>query len=48
VIRGLIIFINRIVGYIDLRGFHAPLTGILNSFINRSLGYIDLWGFMPH
>jgi hypothetical protein len=33
--RRLNIFINRIVGYIDLGGLHAPLIGGLNIFINN-------------
>jgi hypothetical protein len=47
---GLNIFINKIVGYIDLGGggLHAPPIGVLNIFRNSILGYIDLGGSMPH
>ena len=43
-IRGLNIFINITLGYIDLGGLHAPLIGGLNIFINSTTGYIDLGG----
>ena len=42
--RGISIFLNRIGGYIDLGGLHAPLIGELNIFLNSIVGYIDLGG----
>ena len=43
---GLHVFINRIVGYIDLGGLHAPVLGGLNIFVNSIAGFSDLGGFM--
>jgi hypothetical protein len=42
---GLNVFINGIVGYIDLGGLHAKMIGRLNIFINWIVGCIDLGGF---
>jgi hypothetical protein len=43
-IVGLDIFINSIVGYIELRENHAPVIGRLDVSINSIMGYIELGG----